>query len=203
MMAHILECAGASASPVLTCEDCGKVYKRHDLLVKHKQSAHWGEPLPKAPPKKRGRPRKAILEEEAVATPRNNDELFNQLRNNLDGTSFAENCPLQMSSVEYLTEKALKKVLADILTGLLDKKILTKIGWPAIGVEATLEQVLKMIGVNVDNDAEEEEDAMEKLRQQIMSLLEKFIGPDLESMMNNYTVDQILHYMAQSVATTK
>lgn len=223
LLEHIAECIGGAqtAQPTLSCLECGKVYKRHDLLDKHLRLQHMSSQLqpPSPQKKKRGRPPKVaapepelefveveILEENPQSS---NDEIFNQLKSNLDATSFTENCPLRMSSVTFKTERALKKVFEQILKGLLDKAMLKRFGWPKAGVAGTLDQVLKVMGVETaitdgedDQEEEEEEDnRMTKLKNKMMALLGKFIGQEqLESMMNNYTVDQVLNYLADSVA---
>lgn len=196
------------AQPVLSCGQCGKVYKRHDLLVKHQRTAHVEvADVDVAPKKKRGRPRKTTSSsppEDATATnsawEENKNEIFNQLKQNMDAT-FPEDHQLQlvMATADYGTERALVKVVSEILVGCLDKDVLRKVGWPKRGVVGTLNEILQVMGVVVVT--EDGEDAMTGLHKKMLALLGTFIGAEyLESMTNNYSVDQILHYMAESVA---
>lgn len=210
---HLTTCEGAEKvlQPVMSCGVCGKVYKRHDLLVRHERTAHVNDGVLAAGPKKRGRPRKVPLattlsspEVESTVTKEETidlSEAFNQLKNNNLGTSFPGWVPLQMEPVSYRTERALKPILERILTGLLDEDALKKVGWPQSGLTSTLDQILEVIGVQVVDDGGEE-DPLARLRNKMMTLLGKFTDPEqMESLMNNYTVDQILHFMAESVVS--
>lgn len=225
MSAHLAECGdGTKAQPVLSCGTCGKVYKRHDLLVKHERTAHLPEDDKNVVvPKKRGRPKKVwpVVEQEEekedeantveILKPRlrkkPNEEIFDQLKQNLV-SKFPENGSLKLpveGEKMYQSESALQKGLEGILVGFLDDSVLRKVGWPKKGIMGTLEQLLKVIGVKIGGDGESDEeeeddevDTMTRLRRMMMALLGRFIGNEyLESMTNNYSVDQILHYMAQ------
>lgn len=198
LLEHVAACGGKKPEAILSCGECGKVYKRHDLLVKHERTAHLekeetSSSSTQPSPKKRGRPRKA------QAGDQNKDEIFNQLRQNVEA-AFPENSEgtLEMDEADYRTERTLRRVLEDILVGMLDEAVLEKVGWPRSGILGTLEQVLHIIGVEVEEEVDE--GTMSRLRTMMMALLGKFIGQEyLETMMNNYSTDQILHYMAASV----
>lgn len=212
---HLTTCEGAEKvlQPVMSCGVCGKVYKRHDLLVKHERTAHVNDGMEAVAPRKRGRPRKVPLTttlsspevERAVTTEVEKiglTEAFNQLKNNNLGASFPGWVPLQLEPVSYRTERALKPILERIMTGLLDEDALKKVGWPQSGLSSTLDQILQVIGVTVV-DVEGEEDPLSRLRNKMMTLLCKFTDPEqMESLMNNYTVDQILNFMAESVVSS-
>ena len=185
---------------MLSCKACGKVYKRHDLLVRHEQNAHMGEEEQEVIVPKRGRPKKVLII--PVDDVPERETIFNELKQNMDAT-FPENGTLKMANEDvprFESERALRKVLEKILVGLLDNELLKKMGWPKIGVLGALDEVLKAIGVDSTDEKDDEEGPQDALRRKIMKLLGKFMSKEyMESMLNNYSEDQILHYLAESV----
>lgn len=201
LLEHIAECSSKVVQPKLSCKQCGKVYKRNDLFVRHEATAHLPkadadegqEPAAATPRKKRGRPAKKQESEKK-------DEIFNQLKQNMNATFPEEtSTSIEMTEAWFETEEALLEVLEEILVGFLDAEILKRVGWPKRGVMSTLEEVLQVIGVEVDVG----DSTVNTLRDMMMGLLGKFVGEEqLEAMTNNYTVDQILKYMADSTRSS-
>lgn len=194
----------------LSCGECGKTFKRYDLLVKHERAGHAPAETAK---KERGRRKKTtevdiIVEAESDDEPEpSKDEVINQIKQTVEATFHSDGSDsIASKPVKYTSEKSLQKVSQKILMGFLNADLLRKVGWPWRGVVGTLERVLQVIGVEFkdDDNAAAGGGDSDRLRNMMLALLGKFIDTDhLESITNNYTVDQILRYMEQSVEQMK
>lgn len=187
-----------------TCVFCGKVYKMQHSLTQHIEREHAGQEPPTeevvitpAPKRKVGRPRKNQDEElsEAIKSPPKARKMENILKENFNFLIFTENVPLRMPKKEYASGHELKMALKGIIVGLINEETLKTINWPNCDVEGALTHLLKLLNATPAQDDEG------TLRNGIMALLGRFIGKrSLNRMINNYTTDEIINYLAVSVS---
>lgn len=226
-MKHVATCVTSRAPPpTFKCDKCERTFVRLDLLRKHEASStKVCKGKVSSPPKKRGRPFKVVepatdsdcppapkRKKSSVKKNKDRDVLFNQLKSSFENDRFVMTptakggagggetaAAVDQPTVVFKTDAELAGNVIKILENLFDETVLRGLGWPDANVDVILDTILQSLDLKPANRTECAEYGV-RLRDNMMKLFAKFIGKDeMEAMQNNYTTDQMLQHVVDTL----
>jgi Zinc finger, C2H2 type len=97
----------------------------------------------------------------------------------------------------FMDDTTLKARIYDLLVMLVDEETLTELGWPNKEVDDLLSSIILNCGHDpLSNDDDDPVDESTRLRENTKLLFTLVIDNDhVKSLLNNYTVDEVIHYV--------
>ena len=93
----------------------------------------------------------------------------------------------------FLSDKALKESVAELLEFLIDEDTLKEFGWPRASVEKVLPLVIERCGLEPSTDTNDGMDVGSRIRENTKILFALTMeGDNIKALLNNHTIDEVI-----------